>query len=139
MRLGKYLSSLTKPELEEIHKICNFTEDEENMIKFLIKDYTLKKIETEINMSESTVLRKIQEIENKINRAKGDVDVKKDVPIAEKYNLTIDEAAAYFNIGTDRLREITEENKSSLVLMVGSKKLIKKKKMEEYLDRTMVL
>ena len=27
MRLGKYLSSLTKPELDEIEKICNFTED----------------------------------------------------------------------------------------------------------------
>ena len=75
----------------------------------------------------------------KNQKQKGEIDVKKDVPIAEKYNLTIDEAAAYFNIGTDRLREITEENKSSLVLMVGSKKLIKKKKMEEYLDRTMVL
>lgn len=65
--------------------------------------------------------------------------MKKEVPVHEKYNLTVDEAAAYFNIGTDKIREITEENKSELVLMVGVKKLIKKKKMEEYLDRTFVL
>ena len=28
MRLGKYLSSLTKPELEELKNICNFTDEE---------------------------------------------------------------------------------------------------------------
>lgn len=65
--------------------------------------------------------------------------MKKDIPIADKYNLTVDEASAYFGIGSDRIREIAEENKSNLVLMVGTKKLIKKKKMEEYLDRIMVL
>ena len=32
---------------------------------------------------------------------------KQEVPIWEKANLTIDEAAAYFGIGTNKLREIT--------------------------------
>ena len=66
-------------------------------------------------------------------------DVRKEVPLYEKYNLTVDEAAAYFNIGSDRIRSIIEENKSELVLMVGTKKLIKKKKMEDFLDKMMVL
>ena len=139
MRLGKYLSSLTKPELEYIKEICNFTDDEEKMFNFLKKDYPLNKIEIECNMSESTILRKIKKLERKIINTTEVKDLKKNIPISEKYNLTIDEAAAYFNIGTDRIREITEENKTSLVLMVGNKRLIKKKKMEEYLDRIMVL
>lgn len=139
MRLGKYLSSLTKPELEYIKEICNFTEDERKMFNFLSRDYTLRKIEIECNMSETTAIRKIKNIEIKINGIKEMIDLKKDIPIADKYNLTIDEASAYFGIGADRIREIAEQNKSSLVLMVGTKKLIKKKRMEEYLDRIMVV
>ena len=56
MRLGKYLSSLTKPELDEIEKICNFTEDEEQIFKCISKGYTLRQIEIKCNMSESTVI-----------------------------------------------------------------------------------
>ena len=62
-----------------------------------------------------------------------------EVPISQKYNLTLEEAAEYFNIGTNKLREITDENKSSMVIMVGTKRLIKRKKMEEYLDKITVL
>ena len=32
MRLGKYLSSLTKPELEELKELLNLTEDEEKAV-----------------------------------------------------------------------------------------------------------
>ena len=64
--------------------------------------------------------------------------MKKEIPISEKYNLTIEEAAAYFNIGTDKIREIVTENKN-LSIVVGVKKLVKKKKMEEYLDKIMVI
>ena len=59
--------------------------------------------------------------------------MKREIPIADKYNLTLDEAAAYFNIGTDKLREISEQNRT-LAIMVGTKRLIKKKAMEKYLD-----
>lgn len=138
MKLGKYLSSLTKPELEELILKCNFTEDEEIVFRNLSKGWTLSRIEVECNMSESTILRKMDKINVKVNKIKECDEVKKDVPISEKFNLTVDEAAAYFNIGTDKIREITNENKH-LTIMVGVKKLIKKKKMEEYLDGIMVL
>ena len=65
--------------------------------------------------------------------------MKKDVPISEKYTLTVSEAASYFNIGEAVIREIARNNQSDLVLMVGTKNLIKRKKMEQYIDRTMVL
>ena len=90
-------------------------------------------------MSESTVIRRVSRIDWKINKAKEMMEVKKDIPVCEKYNLTIEEASAYFNIGKDRMREIVNENRNELVLVIGRKNLIKRKKMEDYLDITMVL
>ena len=57
------------------------------------------------------------------------------VPIWEKYTLTIREAASYFNIGEKKLRQLMDEH-DDLVLMVGSRKLIKRTKMERFLDNT---
>ena len=65
--------------------------------------------------------------------------MRKEVPVCDKYTLTIQEAAAYFNIGESQIRNIARENQAELVLMVGTTNLIKRKKMEEYIDRTMVL
>lgn len=62
--------------------------------------------------------------------------MKYEVPIYEKSNLTLEEAAAYFNIGINKLREITEPESCPFVLWVGSKRLIKRKALEEYLAKT---
>ncbi len=62
--------------------------------------------------------------------------MKYEVPIYEKSNLTLEEAAAYFNIGVNKLRQLTDDDKCSFVLWVGSKRLIKRKKMDEYLSKT---
>ena len=67
---------------------------------------------------------------------KGDNTMKYDVPIYEKSNLTLEEAAAYFNIGVNKLRQLTDDDKCPFVLWVGSKRLIKRKKMDEYLSKT---
>ena len=56
-----------------------------------------------------------------------------DVPIWEKSNLTLDEAAAYTGIGVVRLREISNEDNCEFVLWVGSKRLLKRKKLDEYI------
>ena len=50
--------------------------------------------------------------------------MKKEVPIWEKSNLTIEEAAAYFNIGTNKLRKLASKEDCTYVLWVGSKCLI---------------
>ncbi|MDF2872037.1 MAG: putative transposon excisionase [Anaerocolumna sp.] len=57
----------------------------------------------------------------------------KEIPIWEKSNLTLEEAATYFNIGINKLREITDDKNCRFVLWVGSKRLIKRKQLEEYL------
>ena len=51
------------------------------------------------------------------------------IPIWEKYNLSIKEAASYFNIGENKIRAITNDNKNAdWVLWNNSKVLIKRKK-----------
>ena len=49
---------------------------------------------------------------------------KKEIPIWEKSNLTLEEAAAYFGIGINKLREMTDERGCEYVLWVGTKRLI---------------
>lgn len=57
-----------------------------------------------------------------------------DVPIWKKCNLTIDEAAAYTGVGTKKLREISGDENCEFVLWIGSRRVLKRKKLEEYLD-----
>ncbi len=61
--------------------------------------------------------------------------MKKDVPIWEKSNLTLEEAAAYSGIGINKLREITNEKNCNFVLFVGNKRLIKRRLLDKYLEQ----
>jgi len=58
----------------------------------------------------------------------------KEVPIWEKQNLTIEEAAAYSNIGVKKLRELTADQNCPFVLWIGNRRLIKKKKFDKYVN-----
>lgn len=60
--------------------------------------------------------------------------MKCEVPIWEKSNLTLEEAAAYFNIGINKLRELTNDEDCPFVLYVGNKRLIKRKIMDKYIE-----
>ena len=57
-----------------------------------------------------------------------------DVRLSEKKLLTLEEAAALFGIGIHKLRELTDKETCPFVLWNGSKRLIKVKQLEEYLD-----
>ena len=57
----------------------------------------------------------------------------KEIPIWEKANLTLEEAAAYSGIGTGKLREITKN--CNFVLWVGNKRLIKKHLFDKYIEQ----
>lgn len=65
--------------------------------------------------------------------------MKHEVPIWEKSNLTLEEAAAYSGIGINKLREITNERGCNFVLFVGTKRLIKRRLLDAYLEKTDVL
>lgn len=58
----------------------------------------------------------------------------KEVPIWEKSNLTLEEAAAYSGIGINKLRELANEKDCDFVLYVGSRRLIKRRRLDRYLD-----
>lgn len=60
--------------------------------------------------------------------------MKYDVPILEKANLTFEEAAAYFGIGINKLRDLTSSDNCPFVLWVGTKRLIKRRMFEKYLE-----
>lgn len=62
--------------------------------------------------------------------------IKREVPIWEKSNLTLEEASAYFGIGVNKLRELTNEENCKFVIWCGSKRLIKRKSLDEYLEKT---
>ena len=58
-----------------------------------------------------------------------------EIPIWEKSNLTIQEAAVYSGIGEHRLRSLTEDENCGFVIWVGRKRLIKRRQLDEYLDK----
>ena len=62
--------------------------------------------------------------------------MKHEVPVWEKSNLTLEEAAAYSGIGINKLREITNERGCNFVLFVGTKRLIKRRLLDAYLEKT---
>ena len=58
-----------------------------------------------------------------------------DVPIWEKYTLTIEEASKYFRIGENKLRKLAEENPAAgWVIMNGNRIQIKRKQFEKFID-----
>ena len=59
--------------------------------------------------------------------------MKCEVPVWEKANLTLEEAAAYSNIGINRLRELSDADNCPFVLFVGNKRLIKRRQFDAYL------
>lgn len=56
------------------------------------------------------------------------------VPIWEKENLTLPEAASYFGIGQNRLHALTQTRNCNFVLFVGNRRMIKRKAFEKYLE-----
>lgn len=71
MRLGKYLSSLTKPELEEKKELLNLTEDELEAFSMLAKGKTLVEVSMENRISVSTLKRRIESIKRKVEKLNG--------------------------------------------------------------------
>ena len=58
-----------------------------------------------------------------------------DVPIWEKYTLTIEEAAKYFRILEKKLRKLAEENPdANWLIMNGNRIQIKRRQFEKVID-----
>lgn len=58
-----------------------------------------------------------------------------DIPIWERYTLTIEEASKYFRIGENKLRRLAEENKNvNWLIMNGNRIQVKRKQFEKIID-----
>ena len=58
-----------------------------------------------------------------------------DIPIWERYTLTIEEASKYIRIGENKLRRLAEENKNAnWLIMNGNRIQIKRKQFEKIID-----
>lgn len=66
---------------------------------------------------------------------KGVVNMVENVPVHEKVTLTLEEAAAYSNIGINKIREISNEQNCQFVLWVGNKRLIKRRPFEQFIEK----
>jgi len=63
-----------------------------------------------------------------------------EVPIWEQYSLTIEEAAVYFRIGENTLREIIKNNPDAdFWFWNGNRKQIKRRLFEEFMDKQNVI
>ena len=58
-----------------------------------------------------------------------------EIPVSEKYVLSLEEASLYFHIGINRLRRMVNEHKDAdWVLWIQTHAAIKRKKFEQYID-----
>ena len=57
-----------------------------------------------------------------------------EIPICQKPFLSLKEAAKYTGVGINKLREISNEN-PSLTLFIGTKRLLKRELLDEYLKK----
>ena len=57
-----------------------------------------------------------------------------EIPVWEKMNLTLEEAAEYSNIGVNRLRALSNDPRCKFVVFVGKKRWIKRKEFEKFIS-----
>ena len=61
------------------------------------------------------------------------------IPPWQKLNITIEEASEYSGIGRDKLRELTNSENCPFVFWVGTKRLIRRRQFEEFVEKTKAL
>lgn len=57
------------------------------------------------------------------------------VPLWERATLSLEEASAYTGIGVNKLRSMSDEKNCDYLLWVGNKRMLKRKKLDEFLER----
>ena len=73
--------------------------------------------------------------------AKGDIMKEKEItiPVSQKIALTIPEAAAYSNIGQNKIDQLLRQPNCPFVLYVGSKRLIKREAFEKFIRDNVII
>ena len=61
------------------------------------------------------------------------------IPVSQKIALTIPEAAAYSNIGQNKIDQLLRQPNCPFVLYVGSKRLIKREAFEKFIRDNVII
>lgn len=78
----------------------------------------------------------METIEERIKEAQLlDDERQRDYPIWRKSYLTVEEAATYSGIGRAKLRRLTDKEDCPFVLWNGTKRLIKRRVLDDYMDK----
>lgn len=57
------------------------------------------------------------------------------VPVKDKTLLTVEEASAYSGLGESKLRELSDERDCNFVFWNGNKRMFKRRRLDEYLEK----
>lgn len=57
------------------------------------------------------------------------------VPLWEKVTLSLEEATAFTGLGRDKLIELADDPDCDFIIWVGRKRLYKRKKLEEFIEK----
>jgi len=57
------------------------------------------------------------------------------VPLWEKETLSLEEATAFTGLGRDKLVELADDPDCDFIIWVGRKRLYKRKKLEEFIEK----
>lgn len=71
MGLARYLTSLTKPELERLTQECNFSDDEQEVFDMLSRNKSTLEISFKLGLSKRTTDRRIENIKRKVDKING--------------------------------------------------------------------
>ncbi len=72
----------------------------------------------------------------KFQKAISQIKDSKEIPLWQKYTLTVEEASLYFRIGQAKLRRMISENEDAdFILWNGNRPQIKRKLFEEFVDQ----
>lgn len=58
------------------------------------------------------------------------------IPVWERATLTVEQAAIYSGIGMNKLRELSDREDCDFVLWIGTKRMIKREKLLEYINKS---
>lgn len=129
------LSKMDSLKIKQLQEQLNLTQEEQIVFDMLSRGKSITEIASRIHTSKRTVDNRILKIKNKMEGLEMSNAEKYQVPIWEKCCLTINEAAAYSNIGIHKLEEMSAKPNCPFVLYAGERKrLIKRVAFEKYLN-----
>jgi excisionase family DNA binding protein len=66
-------------------------------------------------------------------------EIRAEIPIPERLTLTAKEAAAYSNIGVNKIDEMLRMPNCPFALFIGTKKLVKRQEFEDFIRQKLVI